>query len=162
FVLFWGASWGTDPEQQAAAARLVGFLQTLGASEYPCTWRELSLPAQQFGEPSFAGDEIVPSEPPVTDGAMSDDAIRALIVSEIDAGRAPAAGANLVYVVVPRRGLPVEVDGDTGCGGSNFKLCAYHDSFARVPLTSERFRYAVIPYPCGGCFVDVSEDPGLA
>ena len=162
FVLFWGASWGTDPEEQAAVASLVAFLQHLGESEYPCTWHELSLPAQEFGAPSFAGDEIVPSDPPTQHGAIPDDAIQALIVAEIDAGRAPAASANSVYVVVPPKGLPVNVDGDTGCGGSNFKLCAYHDSFARLPPTAERFRYAVIPYPCGGCFVEASESPGLA
>ena len=162
FVLFWGPIWGTDAEHEASAARLRSFLEHVGTSEYACTWREYSLASQTFGTAVYVGDEIVPGDPPTQDGELSDDAIRSLILSEIDAGRAPAATDDTLYVVAPPKGVPVNGDGDTGCGGSNFKLCAYHDSFVRLPPTSEKFRYVVLPYPCPGCFVEATEDPGRA
>ena len=65
--------------------------------------------------------------------------------------------------MVPPKGVPVRSFGETGCGGSNFTFCGYHDSFLSG---GRRFRYAVLPFPCsqdrGTCFVDAAEDPGRA
>lgn len=164
FVLFWGSEWQGDPEHQAAAAALRAFFQTAGTSPYACSLREFSVPGVPIDTGSFLGDAVItvpPVSPPETE--LEDDVIRGRIADEVSAQRAPAPTADTVYVVVPPKGVPVRSFGETGCGGSNFTFCGYHDSFLSG---GRRFRYAVLPFPCsqdrGTCFVDAAEDPGRA
>ncbi len=159
FVLFWGPDWSTDPEHQATAAALRTFFQGVGSSTYACAWREYAVPGQDIGPATYAGDEIVPTPPPTSGGEVSDDDIQAMIASEVAAGHAPPVSDDAFYVVVPPKGVPVTVSGESGCGGSNFTFCGYHDAFARL---GHRYRYTALPYPCAGCFVDAGHDPGLA
>ncbi|MBI3770715.1 MAG: hypothetical protein HY271_19780 [Deltaproteobacteria bacterium] len=158
FILFWGPEWQTDAEHQAAAASLRTMYHQLGGSEYGCSWQEFALPGSPIGGGSYAGDEIIPT-PPVSPGQQLDDAdIQARILTEVQAHRAPDATDDTFYVVVPPKGVPVIAGGETGCGGTNFTFCGYHDSFASG---GKRLRYTVLPYPCssGGatCFVDFQE-----
>ncbi len=162
-MLFWGPEWENDPEQQAAAAALRSLFHQLGGSSYGCSWREWELPGSPIGAGSYLGDEVILTEPVGAGQPLDDTDIQARIVTEVTAQRAPAATDDTVYVVAPRKGVPVQAGLETGCGGTNFTFCAYHDSFTQAGV---RFRYAVLPYPCtqGGntCFVDTQEDPGHA
>jgi hypothetical protein len=163
FVLFWGPEWQSDPEHQVSAAALRTLFQSLSASPYGCSWQEWELPGNPIGAGSYLGDEIIPAEPVAAGQELSDADIQARIVTEVNAQRAPAATDDTFYVVVPPKGVPVLAGGETGCGGTNFVFCGYHDSFAHA---GKRFRYAVLPYPCtqggGTCFVDTQEDPARA
>ena len=159
FVIFWGTEWQTDPEHINAAAAVRALYQQIGTSTYACTWAESGVTAMPFATGSYLGDEIIASAPP---SPLPDATIQQRIVTEVNASRAPARTDSVVYVVMPPRGVPVDAGGSTGCGGSNFVFCAYHDSFAQAG----RYRYAVLPYPCtdgfGTCFVDPTNDPGKA
>lgn len=163
FVIFWGAEWQTDPEHQAAAASLRSMFQQLAASEYGCSWREFALPGSPLGAGSYAGDEIIASAPVAPGQELDDAAIQARIVTEVQAHRAPALSDDMFYAVVPAKGVPVNAGGETGCGGSNFTFCGYHDSFTSG---GNRVRYTVLPYPCssggGTCFIDAQESVGRA
>ena len=164
FTLFWGAEWQNDAQHQAAATALRALFQQLGSSGYECSLREFELPGAPLGPGTYLGDEIIASSPVSTPGAeLSDAAIHQRIRDEVAAHRAPAPTADTIYVVAPPRGVPVSAFGVTGCGGSNFAFCAYHDSFASG---GQRFRYAVLPFPCtsngGTCFVRGSTDPAPA
>jgi hypothetical protein len=163
FVLFWGPQWQTDAEHQAAAGALRTMLHQLTGSPYGCSWQEWELPGNAIGAGSYLGDEIIPTDPILSGGQLDDASIQARIVAEVDAKRAPVATDDTFYVVVPPKGVPVVSGGDTGCGGSRFTFCGYHDSFAHA---GQRFRYTVLPYPCsqggGTCFVDPQNDPGRA
>ena len=161
FVIFWGPEWQSDAEHQASAATLRTLFQNLTASPYGCSWQEWELPGKALGAGSYLGDEIIASEPVAAGQELADADIQARIVTEVDAHRAPAATDNTFYVVVPPKGVPVNVGGETGCGGTSFVFCGYHDSFAHA---GQRFRYSVLPYPCtqngSTCFVDAQSDPG--
>lgn len=167
FVIFWGAQWQTDPTHQAAANDVRSILQQLAGSGYGCSWREYALPGAPMDAGSYVGDEIV-ATPPVAHAGdeLTDAAIRARILTEVDANRAPAPTADTIYVVVPPDGVPVSSLGETGCAGSNFFFCAYHDAFRRTSNGPDRFRYVVLPFPCdsGGftCFFEqgFTNDPG--
>ena len=163
FVIFWGPEWQNDPEHQAAAADVRSLFQGLSASPFGCSWQEWELPGKPIGAGSYLGDEIIPTEPVPPGGQLADADIQARIVTEVNAHRAPAATDDTFYVVVPPKGVPVDAGGETGCGGTNFTFCGYHDSFLNG---GQRFRYTALPYPCdqGGftCFVDAQENPGRA
>jgi hypothetical protein len=163
FVLFWGPEWQTDPEHQASAGALRALFQKLSASPYGCSWQEWELPGKPIGAGSYLGDEIIPTDPVPAGLQLSDADIQARVVTEVNAQRAPAATDDTFYVVVPPKGVPVLAGTETGCGGTNFVFCGYHDSFTNA---GTRFRYAVLPYPCsqggGTCFVDAQQDPGRA
>lgn len=164
FVLFWGDAWQSDPAHVAVADDLRALYQALGTSGYACAAREYATAARPIDAWAWVGDEVIaapPVSPPTTE--LDDAVIRARIGAEIDAGNAPAPSADMVYVVLPPRGVPVRAFAETGCGGSNFTFCGYHDSFRRG---AERVRYAVLPFPCdaGGftCFVDAARDASRA
>jgi hypothetical protein len=163
FVIFWGAPWQSDPVHLAAAADLRALFQQLGASAYGCTWREYALPGAPLGPGGFLGDEVIATSPVPPGGQLDDAAIRQQILAEIAAGRAPAATDDVVYVVAPPAGVPVVAGGATGCGGTNFTFCGYHDSFRSA---GQRVRYAVLPFPCtqdgGTCFIAGGGDAGAA
>jgi hypothetical protein len=158
FVIFWGSEWQHDAEHQAAAEALRAMYQKLSASEYGCSLREFALPGMPLGAGSYAGDEIITSAPVGPGQELSDGAIQARILTEVHAHRAPAVSDDVLYVVVPPNGVPVLAGGETGCGGSHFTFCGYHDAFT---ASGHRYRYAVLPYPCssqgGTCFVDSQE-----
>ncbi|MGH3055632.1 MAG: hypothetical protein ACRDL7_11710, partial [Gaiellaceae bacterium] len=161
FLLFWGAEWQTDATHLAAALDVITLFQQIGTTGYACSWSEYALPNQPIGPSMYHGSEVIASQPP---SPLSDQAIHDMILAEVDAGRAPVATADTVYVVLPPRGVPVSVSGQTGCGGSNFTFCGYHDSFQRKPHDLTHFRYAVLPFPCstarGTCFVDATANAG--
>ncbi|HLK10596.1 MAG TPA: hypothetical protein VKW76_04395 [Candidatus Binatia bacterium] len=163
FVLFWGAQWQSDPTHLAAAADLRALFQQLGGSAYGCTWREYELPGRPLAAGSYLGDEVIASAPVAPGGELADAVIRQQILTEAAAGRAPVPADDVVYVVAPPQGVPVVDGGETGCGGSNFTFCGYHDSFVGG---GSRVRYAVLPFPCtqggGTCFVDGGSDAGTA
>jgi hypothetical protein len=125
--------------------------------------REYSVPGNAVDVGSYAGDEVIPSAPAPPASELTDDAIRAKIVSEIALGHAPAPTDDVIYFVIPPGGVPVLAGDETGCGGFNFTFCGYHDSFSSG---SSRIRYAVLPFPCstsqGTCFIDAASDPGHA
>jgi hypothetical protein len=159
FVIFWGNEWTTDAEHLAAAQSILALYQQLGSSAYACAWHEYEVPGMVYGDGTFNGFEIISSAPP---NPLPDSSIQARILTEVAAGRAPSVSSDRVYVVVPSKGTVVRTpDGSTGCGGTNFAFCGYHDSFGVSP--SARVRYAVLPYPCstpeGTCFADSSENP---
>ena len=161
FILFWGNEWNTDAEHIAAKTALVSMSQNLGTSEFACAWREYAVPGLPLGPGTYNGSFVITSAPP---SPLSDAAIQQAIKDEITAGDAPARTNDRVYVMVPKKGVPVVAsDGSTGCGGFNFIFCGYHDSFGTAAAP---FRYEVLPFPCnsggGTCFVDVAEDPGTA
>jgi hypothetical protein len=160
FVIFWGSAWQTDTEHLNAKAALLGMYQQIGTSGYACAWREYGVTGSALGPGTFNGSEVIPTAPP---SPLSDAAIQQQIVTEVTAGRAPAVTDDRVYVVVPPRGVPVDSGGVTGCGGSNFVFCGYHDSFLHG---GSPFRYAVLPFPCNAfgftCFVDPTDDAGRA
>ncbi|HZP43018.1 MAG TPA: hypothetical protein VFD84_16115 [Candidatus Binatia bacterium] len=166
FVIFWGPEWQTDATHQAVAGRVRAILQQLAGSGYGCSWREYALPGSPMDAGSYLGDEIV-ATPPVQHAGdeLTDAAIQARILTEVDASRAPAPTDDVIYVVVPPAGVPVRAFGLTGCGGSSFFFCAYHDSFRRLADDPDRFRYVVLPFPCTQdgftCFFDPddSSDP---
>ena len=161
FLLFWGAEWQSDTEHIAAAQDVITLYQQIGMAGYACSWNEYSLLNQPVGPSRYHGAEVIASEPP---SPVPDQLIHELIMAEVDAGRAPAPTDDTVYVVLPPRGVPVDVGGQTGCGGSRFVFCGYHDSFQRTPNAAARFRYAVLPFPCdasqGTCFVDGTGNAG--
>jgi len=161
FLVFWGRAWNTDAEHQSAKSALVSMYQGIGTSGFACAWREYAVPAYPLGAGSYNGAYVVDADPP---SPLDDVKIQQQILDEIAAGHAPPRTDDRVYVVVPKKGVPVRTsDGATGCGGSNFVFCGYHDSFAvaGVPV-----RYAVLPYPCTDgnftCFVDPAEVPGTS
>ncbi|MBI3785863.1 MAG: hypothetical protein HY270_20920 [Deltaproteobacteria bacterium] len=154
FLIFWGNEWQTDPEQIAARNALVSFYQAVGSSEYACAWQEYAVAGQPLGNGTYNGAEVITNEPALL---LTDAAIQQKIVDEVMAGHAPPISDDRVYIVVPKRDVVVEAsDGTTGCGGSKFVFCGYHDSFADPGNPSGYVRYAVLPYPCttsnGSCF----------
>jgi hypothetical protein len=160
FILFWGSHW-TDPDEASARAQLVSMFQNIGSSDFACAWREYAVPAYPMGPGTYNGSDVISTDPP---SPLDDAVIRQKIQEEIDAHLAPTRTDDRVYVVVPQKGVPVTAsDTSTGCGGSNFVFCGYHDSFG---TTGAAFRYAVLPYPCNAgnftCFVDPSDDPATA
>lgn len=160
FLLFWGNEWQTDAQHQAAAAKVIALYQEMGATGYSCAWNEYSLLGNTIGTSNYHGAFIITSEPA---SPLSDASIQQEILDQISAGHAPALTDNMVYVVLPPQGVAVDAGGETGCGGSNFVFCGYHDSFLR-PSDSARVRYVVLPFPCeqGGstCFFTASNDAG--
>jgi hypothetical protein len=162
FVIFWGSQWQNDQEHLDAKATLLSFFQQVGTSTYACTWNEYGVAGMPYGSEGLHNPaaEIISTAPP---SPLSDLQIQQRIVSEVGAGNAPPRTDDMVYVVVPPKGVPVDAGGETGCGGSNFIFCGYHDSFLHG---GGRFRYAVLPFPCnqGGftCFIDPTNDAGQA
>lgn len=161
FILFWGSAWNTDAEHQSAKSALVSMYQDIGSSGFACAWREYAVPVYPLGPGSYNGSYVIDADPP---SPLDDATIQQMILDEIAAGHAPSRTDDRVYIVVPKKGVPVRAsDGSTGCGGSNFIFCGYHDSFG-VPGTP--VRYAVLPYPCTDgnftCFVDPTEVPGTS
>jgi hypothetical protein len=116
-----------------------------------------------MGAGTYAGDFVIPTAPASPGGELSDATLRARIASEIAAGHAPPPDDDTVYFVVPPKGVPVNDGGETGCGGSKFTFCGYHDAFMSG---GKRIRYAALPYPCnsGGftCFLGPADDAGVA
>jgi hypothetical protein len=164
FLIFWGTEWQTDPTHIAAKADVIAMFQQLGTSGYVCSLQEFSVPGSPITTGTYNGSEIIASAPP---SPLPDVTIQQRILTEIDAGRAPVPSPDRVYVVLPPSGVPVDAGGPTGCGGSNFAFCGYHDSFAATFKGNlDRFRYAVLPFPCnsGGftCFIDGQGDAGLS
>jgi hypothetical protein len=163
FVIFWGHEWKSDAEHVQAASELRSMFQQLVSSSYECSLKEFELAAQPIGTGSYLGDEIIDSEPVAAGHELTDAQIRKMIMSEVNANLAPAPTADTFYAVVPPKGVPVNAGGETGCGGSNFIFCGYHDSFKD---NAHRFRYTVLPFPCnaGGftCFVDRTDSSAFA
>ncbi|MFI5366070.1 MAG: hypothetical protein ACHQ4J_10635 [Candidatus Binatia bacterium] len=177
FLLFWGAEWKTDAEHITTAQDVVNLYQQIGTTGYACAWQEYAVANQPIGPSTYHGFEVIPSEP---ESPLLDQTIQEQILAEVDAGRAPAPTDDTVYVVLPPRGIPVDLGGPcppppgggscpggpTGCGGTNFAFCGYHLSFRRTPSDPVKFRYLVLPYPCnsGGftCFVEATDDAGEA
>ena len=157
FVFFWGPQWQNDPTHMAAAADLLAFYGDVGTSTYKCAWSESGVSGMAFGNGTLhspTSSEVLSDSPP---SPLPDSAIQSRIITEVTVlhNAAPRTD-NTIYIVVPPQGVPVEAsDMSTGCGGSNFVFCGYHDSFA---IMGDRYRYAVLPFPCnsGGftCFVD--------
>jgi len=161
FLLFWGSPWNTDAEQMAAKSALVSMFQNIGTSDFACAWREYGVPGFPLGPGTYHGSYVITTASP---SPLDDATIQQKIQDEIAAGHAPSRTDDRVYVMIPAKGVAVAAgDGSTGCGGSNFVFCGYHDSFG---TTGAAFRYAVLPYPCetiqGTCFVDPTNDPGMA
>lgn len=168
FLLFWGNEWANDPQHQAAAAEVATLYQDIGATGYACSWDEFSLVGNTIGPSTYSqynsgtavGSFIIPTEP---SNPLLDSTIQGEILSQIASGNAPPASDDQVYVVLPPKGVPVDAGGVTGCGGTNFVFCGYHDSFRR-PSDSARIRYIVLPFPCsqggGTCFFVPSPNPG--
>lgn len=119
FVIFWGPQWQTDSVHINAAASLTSLLQQIGSSTFACTWQEWGGAGMPLGTGSFGGTDFVNSVPaPLTNGELSDATIQQLIQAEITTGNAPPRSDNLIYIVVPPQGVPVNAGGVTGCGGS--------------------------------------------
>jgi len=150
--------------------------QQIGGTGYACSWQEYAVPGKPIGPSTYHGSEVIPSEP---QSPLLDQTIQEQILAEVDAGRAPAPTEDTVYVVLPPRGVPVDLGGPcpqpgnnscpgglTGCGGALFAFCGYHMSFRRTPSDPVKFHYLVLPYPCnsGGftCFVEATDDAGKA
>lgn len=161
FVLFWGPEWQSDAEHISTAQDVITLYQQIGTTGYACAWREYALPHQPINPSTYGGSEVIPTEPP---SPLLDQTIHDQIVAEVDAGRAPAPTDDTVYVVLPPRGVPVDLFGATGCGGDRFVFCGYHGSFRRTSNDRARFRYAVLPFPCsapeGTCFFDRPGEAG--
>ena len=159
FVLFWGPQWNSDAAHIAAKNSLIAMFQVIGTSDFACAWREYGVNGEPLGSGTYNGSYVIPSAPP---NPLDDSVIQSRIVTEVLAGHAPARTDDRVYVVVPPSGVPVSAGGETGCGGSNFTFCGYHNDFT----SGGAFRYAVLPYPCtagqGTCFVDPSQDVSKA
>jgi len=115
--------------------------------------------SEPLGAGTYSGSYVIASAPP---NPLDDSVIQNQIVAEVLAGHAPLRTDDRIYFVVPPSGVAVSADGETGCGGSNFQFCGYHNDFA----SGGAFRYAVLPYPCNDglhtCFVDQSDDAGTA
>jgi len=161
FVIFWGPQWQSDQTHIDAAAAITTLYQQIGTSDYACSWGEFAVAPGPVGQGTYAGSEIIASNPP---SPLPNATIQNVILSEIAANRAPVPTNNTVYVVVPPQGVPVDAGGATGCGGANFLFCGYHDSFLRQ--ANQRVRYAVLPFPCNSagytCFVDAQDNAGTA
>jgi serine protease len=159
FVLFWGPQWNSDAEHIAAKNSLIAMFQAIGASGFACAWREYGMSSEPLGAGTYSGSYVIASAPP---NPLDDSVIQNQIVAEVLAGHAPSRTDDRIYFVVPPSGVAVSADGETGCGGSNFQFCGYHNDFAN----GGAFRYAVLPYPCNDglhtCFVDQSDDAGKA
>ncbi len=160
FLLFWGNEWTSNPQHQAAATAVTTLYQDIGTTGYACSWNEFSLVGNTIGPSAYNGSFIIPSEP---SNPLPDADIEQEILNQIALGNAPPASDNQIYVVLPPQGVPVDAGNATGCGGSNFVFCGYHDSFRR-PIDSARIRYIVLPFPCsqggGTCFFVPSGVPG--
>ncbi|HEY2775873.1 MAG TPA: hypothetical protein VGK20_17660 [Candidatus Binatia bacterium] len=161
FLLFWGSLWNTDAAHISAKADLESMYGKLVTSEFACAWQEYGVPAFPLGTGSYAGSFVISGTPP---NPILDSDIQTAIQAEIAAHHAPAIGSNEVYVMVTPDGFPVTAsDGSTGCGGSNFQFCGYHDEFQMGP---DHYRYEVLPFPCsdggGTCFVDFGESVNKA
>ena len=156
FVIFWGSQWLSDAQHVAARSDLLAFYGDVGTSGYKCAWSESGVSGMAFGNGTLhspTSSELLSDSPP---SPLPDSTIQARIVTEVTLGHAASRTDDTVYVVVPPQGVPVQAsDGSTGCGGSNFVFCGYHDSFSGP---GGRYRYAVLPFPCtaggGTCFVD--------
>jgi serine protease len=160
FLLFWGSQWSNDAAHIAAKNSLIAMYQAIGTSDFACAWREYGVSAEPLGNGTYSGSYVIGAAPP---NPLDDSMIQSQIVAEVAAGHAPPRTDDRIYVVVPPSGVPVSAGGETGCGGSNFTFCGYHDSFERAGA----FRYAVLPFPCtvpgqGTCFVDPAEDVSQA
>jgi len=161
FVLFWGSAWNHDAAHISAKNDLVQEYQKLVDSEYACAWQEYSVPAYPLGTGTYAGSYVIASNPPQP---VQDAQIQMKIQQEIGLSHAPARTEDTVYVVVLPDGFPVEAsDGSTGCGGSNFQFCGYHDAFDEGGFS---YRYEVLPFPCNAghytCFVGATDDVNKA
>jgi hypothetical protein len=160
FLLFWGSQWNTDAAHLAAKNSLIDMFQAIGTSDFACAWREYGVNGEPLGPGTYDGSYVITTPPPKP---LDDSLIQSQIVAEVTAGHAPSRTDDRVYVVIPPRGVAVTSGGETGCGGSNFQFCGYHNDFSN----GGAFRYAVLPYPCrvagqGTCFVDASQDVGKA
>jgi hypothetical protein len=155
FLLFWGSLWTGDAAHLAAKTELEALYTQVVTSEYACAWQEYSVPAFPLGTGTYAGSYVIASDPP---NPVQDADIQSRILAEAGV-HAPPRSDDEVYVVVVQSGTPVVAgDGTTGCGGSNFKFCGYHDSFS----SDGHYRYEVLPFPCsipgqGTCFVDPAD-----
>ncbi len=156
FLIFWGPLWSSDATHIAAKTALLNFYGDVGTSTYKCAWSESGVAGMAFGNGALhtpTSFEILSDSPgPV----LLDSTIQSRIGTEVGLANAAPRTDNTIYVVVPEQGVPVQAgDGSTGCGGSNFVFCGYHDSFAG---TGGQYRYAVLPFPCttnvGTCFAD--------
>jgi len=150
----------SDPEHVAVRTALVNLYTDIGTSGFACAWSQYAVPGHPLNAGSFSGSFIIASTPP---NPLPDASIRNEIQHQVGLGNAPARTDDRIYVVVSEKGVVVDGGGETGCGGSNFTFCGYHNVFGTL---ASRFRYAILPYPCnsGGftCFVDGGEDPATA
>jgi hypothetical protein len=160
FLLFWGPMWTSDPEHITTRTALEDLFTDLGSTGFPCALSEYALPAHPLNPSTFNGSYVLTSSPP---NPLPDASIRAEIQHQIALGHAPSRTDDRVYIVVSEKGVVVDGGGETGCGGSNFTFCGYHDDFGTLVA---RYRYAILPYPCnsGGftCFVGPTDDAPAA
>ena len=164
FVLFWGSNWASPAHQQTHDT-LVSMYQQIGTSPYACSWAEYATTPGPSGAGTYLGAYTIATDPPLTQGELTDDDIQQEIVHQIqtNAANVPAPTTDTIYIVVPPDGTPVNAFGETSCGGSNFTFCGYHSSFTD-PSASVPLRYAVLPYPCNSqgftCFIDPQQTAG--
>ncbi len=155
-LIFWGSQWSTDQAHIDAKAALVALYQQIGTSGYACSWTEYALTLGPAGIGTYdpQSPDVISSNPTLTScmqgepAQLCDSTIRSEIVAEVGASRIPAPTDSTVYIVATPQGVPVEAsDGSTGCGGTNWQFCGYHDSFTANGY-QKPFRYAVLPFPC--------------
>jgi hypothetical protein len=171
-LIFWGSQWLTDQVHIDARVALGALYQQIGTSQYACSWGEYAVGAGPVGAGTYdpQSPDIISTAPPLqfchlgdSQPQLCDQTIQQQIVAEATAGHVPAPTDNTVYVVVPPQDVAVEAsDGSTGCGGTSFYFCGYHDSFIAAGHPNP-FRYAVLPFPCTSgqftCFFDSQQTP---
>jgi hypothetical protein len=165
FLLFWGPEWNNPPagsDYADAENDLLALYGSLETSNFACAWGEYATAPGATNQGGLAGSYVIPTDPAPLDsnGELDDATIQAEITSLAGTNGVPLPTADTMYVVVTPNNVPVNAGGVTGCGGSNFVFCGYHNSF----ISGGAYRYAVLPFPCnagiGTCFFDST--PGLS
>jgi hypothetical protein len=134
-AVFDGQAWSADPSLGQLAQQTDAFLQSFVISPYIDVLKQYNV---SYG--TFAGADTVGQR---FSSTIDDRQIRAILNSEISAGRLGQPTANSLYIFFTTPGTVVTAGGQNSIND----FAGYHDLFS--DSAGARVYYAVIPYPTG-------------
>jgi uncharacterized protein (TIGR03382 family) len=149
-VIFWGTYW-TAGKGLEEAKYLAGFTKHMASNTaFTSAMFEYSVAGQSIQPGTFVGAVTVAEDPDVSVG---DNDIDDFIEKQIDSGKVPAPGRQMVYSVF----LPPGVESTqwAGLAGKSCKdYCGYHTAQFTSRGSDGVLRYIVMPHhdaTCPGC-----------
>jgi hypothetical protein len=137
--IFYGSQWYTDPQLQAQANQLDGFLNFITQSSYMDMLSEYSTNYYQIGRGSLENGMFITDQLP---GQISDGQIQNMIDYVLHANWLAPPDGNRLYFVFTAPGVSVARGGEIGPGPGGF--LGYHDSFSDAQFGTAY--YAVVTY----------------